>query len=339
MALDQKEFIEESLKANEEKTKGLSIASLTDINSLANKAPELEKKEETPTVETKSKFDKDGYPELITLRTYHGDIEGAVREGGLSMVKIAAKEQAKKRPQGDLPEPKSESNMHMILAIGASILFVLGIGAVIFAYISKSQPVVVIQTPVKKDIISSDSNVSLDITSLSSREIQNDIAGYIVPSSNENSIKKINLTRQESGIKKDLTVIDLLSVIGANIPDVLSRSLIPDNFMLGVWSGGGKAEPFLIMQTSSQETAFPGMLQWEKTLAYDIEPIMGAETINPRNTFIDQTILNHDARALSNGTSTIFFYTVINGRTIIMTKSDDSLGRILDKIRSSLILN
>ncbi|MFA6463749.1 MAG: hypothetical protein WCV55_01955 [Candidatus Paceibacterota bacterium] len=341
MALDQKDFIEESLKANAEKAKGLSVADLTDVNSLVNKAPELEKREPTPLPAAKPQFDNEGYPELTTMRTYHGDVASAVREGGLSMIKIAAKEQARRRPIEENVEekPEHEPNTHMILAIAASALFVVGIGAVIFAFISKSQPAVVIQTPIKKDIISTDSSITLDITGLSSREVQNNIENFIVPNKNNDSLIKINLTNQVGGIKTDLSVIDLLSVIGTNVPDILNRSLILNKFMLGIWSGADQAEPFLIMETSSQETAFPGMLEWEKTMAYDLEPIIGPETILPGNTFIDQTILNHDARALSNGTKIIFFYTIVNGRIIIIAKSEATLGRILDKIRASIILN
>jgi len=315
MALDQKEFIEESLKANEEKAKGLSIADLSNVNSAVYKAPESEQREPTPIPEAKPKIDNEGYPELATLRTYHGDVADAVRGGGLSMIKVAAKEQARNRTE-NIPEEKSGSNLHMILAIAASVLFVVGIGAVVFAFISKKQPVVVVQAPIKKDIISADSSVSLDVTSLSSREIQNDIEKYIVPSNDDNSIEKIDLTKQDSGVTRDLSVTELLSVIGASVPDVLSRSLISDQFMLGIWSGSNQAEPFLIMETSSQETAFPGMLQWEKTMAYDLEPIMGEETIEQGNTFIDQTILNHDSRALTSAgnTKTVFFYTIVGER-------------------------
>ena len=338
MALDQKDFIEESLKANDEKAQALSIADLANPNSDVYKS-EQEKREST-LPDAKPKFDKEGYPELITLRTYHGDVADAVRGGGLSMIKVAAKEQERKRPEAiSEPETKPESNMHMILAIGASFLFVIGIGAVVFAFITKNQPTVVVQAPVKKDIISADTAVTLDITSLSSREIQNDIEKYITPGKENGSIEKINLTKQESGIATELSATDLLSVIGANIPDVLSRSIIPNQYMLGVWSGINQAEPFLIMRTSSQETAFPGMLQWEKNIAYDLEPIMGPDSITPGNVFVDQTVLNHDARALTKGAQTIFFYTIVGGNTIIVTKSANALSSILDKIRSSLILN
>ena len=338
MALDQKDFIEESLKANEQKASALSIADLTDSKSAVYKS-ETEKREST-LPDAKPKFDAEGYPELVTLRTYHGDVADAVRGGGLSMIKVAAKEQSRKKPEEVVVEDKKESHLHMILAIGASVLFVAGIGAVVFAFLSKSQPAVVIQAPVKKDIISADSSISLDITSLSSREIQNRINTYVVPSKDNDSIEKIELTRQESGVTTDLSVLDMLSVIGANVPDVLSRSLIPDQFMLGIWSGTTKAEPFLIMRTSSEETAFPGMLQWEKTLEYDLEPIMGPDSILQGNIFVDQTIQNHDARELVKiDGSTVFFYTIVNGDTIIVAKSSDALSRILDKIRAGTILN
>ena len=92
MALDQKDFIEESLKANDEKAKALSIADLANPNSDVYKS-DLEKRESTLPDE-KPKFDSEGYRELITLRTYHGDVADAVRGGGLSMIKVAAKEQA-----------------------------------------------------------------------------------------------------------------------------------------------------------------------------------------------------------------------------------------------------
>ncbi len=256
------------------------------------------------------------------------------------MIKIAAKEQGRKRPQEEPIEEKDESNIHMILAIVASALFVLGIGAVIFALMTKNQPTATIQNPIKKDIIAADSTITLDITSLSSREVQNNIENYIVPSKTNDSIEKINLTKQESGVEKGLSAIDLLSVIGTNVPDILNRSLLPDQFMLGIWSGSDHAEPFLIMETSSQETAFPGMLEWEKTMAYDLEPVIGEETIAQGNTFVDQTILNHDSRALiDSNNKTIFFYTIINGKIIIIAKSEDALNIILNKIRASVILN
>ncbi len=339
MALEEKDFIEQELKANQTKAAGLSMADLADKNSIVNKGPELEKREST-IPETKSKFDREGLPELPNLRTYHGDVADAVRSGGLSMIKVATREQDRRRLSGVEKDGK-QNNYHLILILIASTLFVAGLSAVIIAFLVKSQQatVPVVQTPTAQDIIPADSSVTMDITNLSQTEIQSALAKYLVPALGTGSIEKIVLTENQNGNKITLSALDFLSAIKTSLPQVLETSIVPNQYMFGIYQGNGEAEPFLILETSSDETAFPGMLDWEKTLAFDMEPIMGVGTIAPGNAFVDQVILNHDARVLTNGTTSVFFYTVVNGNIVVIAKSADALGIILDKFRVSAILN
>ena len=109
--------------------------------------------------------------------------------------------------------------------------------------------------------------------------------------------------------------------------------------MFGFHSSLGN-NPFLIMKINSFETAFAGMLEWEKDILDDIFPIFRKEvskidiSTNPK--FEDIVISNKDVRAILNDEGGLeFAYSFADKDTLIMINNETTLQEIFRRLRTS----
>ncbi|TSC68396.1 MAG: ribonuclease E [Parcubacteria group bacterium Gr01-1014_72] len=121
-------------------------------------------------------------------------------------------------------------------------------------------------------------------------------------------------------------------------PPSLLRS-IENNFALGFY-GGSVKETFIVFKTKSFETAFAGMLQWERNLGDDLVPLIGRSargtTTSLRTTpFVDIVVRNKDARVLrlpaqagSDTSTTTLIYALPDKETIVIAGSEEALAEI-----------
>ncbi len=328
--MSENDFLEKSLNANKKEFEGLSLADVANPKSEVYKAPETpERPSSIP--EAKPKIDEEGLPELITLKTYHGDVEDAVRSNSLSMLKVAVKEQSKKQYTPEETKPK-DSGLHIWLIIGASLLFVGGLIAVGYAVLIKNTPETI--TKQSRDLIFAEKSVVLDLFKLSPREIKSSIEGVSKPASEE-SIKKIIFVEKTSGGTRALNLPEIMNNLNAEIPPALLRSF-SNQFMIGISESLDISEPFMML-ISSPDNALPGMLEWERTMGHDLEPIIGSAGADRKLSFKDKIILNHDSRILGDQNGDIFFYSIIDKKIIIIAKSENTFKKILNRIREAKI--
>jgi len=144
-------------------------------------------------------------------------------------------------------------------------------------------------------------------------------------------------------------------------PDALDRSLT-DNFMFGYVSLD-EHHPFLILESNYFQGAFSGMLDWERTLSADLDPIFptggfGAEDTNatPRSTFAtastsssttadtavqsglsafeDHTVANIPARVLRDQSGVVLLLWSMPDERIIITSNEEVLQRLIDRMQA-----
>jgi hypothetical protein len=130
----------------------------------------------------------------------------------------------------------------------------------------------------------------------------------------------------------------LRQTLTLSLPGDLNRSL-KDDFMLGIYSNQtGERRPFLILTNNFFERAFSGLLQWEKTMAADLAPLLDNTTVTttPGQPFIDKVVKNRDCRVLQDTEGkTALFYAFLDNTDIVITTAEDAFGEILQRFIAS----
>jgi len=156
-------------------------------------------------------------------------------------------------------------------------------------------------------------------------------------------IAHIYLTRDLLGKATLFSTFDLFDVLHLQTPDPLIRTL-NEQFMLGVYRTETR-EPFLVLETSFFENAFPGMIAWEPFMNADLAPLFGQKLeeeplaiVSPTmpSPFVDLVINNKDARVLYDEFGNIvLLYAFVDRNTIIITTTEEAFLEIFKRMSSS----
>ena len=145
-------------------------------------------------------------------------------------------------------------------------------------------------------------------------------------------------TISEDRVPADIESV--LTVLGPRAPGAFLRGVREIGF------GGAYGKPFIVLTTTSFDTAFSGMLLWEEAMSADLSPLYGSpvfESYNPEvrtNTqtsaafFKDIIASNKNARLLvdENGDDRII-YTFIDQNTIVITTTREALSDIIPLLK------
>lgn len=263
--------------------------------------------------------------QLESVRTLKTDMGRAVKEGGVSVAQIALSEQAKRRQSGGIKTKKRWATLPLIFA---GLILVVAVGGFLLWQANK-QPPPEVMVPTAKPLIFTETNQGLEVTSTQNGAtdptLQNELKQAIVASDlNDKAAKNIYLYQQGHL----LTFAEFRQVIGLQIPAELARYL-GSEFMLGVYKGGGKSYPFLLVKARSFELVWRGLLSWEKTMANDLVPLFGKPNLGgllPTSlpAFTDKLINNKDARVLTNDRDeTVVFYAFLDNQTVAIAQSEE----------------
>ena len=293
------------------------------------------------------------------LRTYQSDIAEALAKGKTSLVGIVSAEHKKKNEElKKKPPVKKKKVSHIIknILMGTlSIIFVVaGVGYLAYFYIENKKTNEVLIQEENSSLIFSEKNKVLNITDFNRRKLMNALVsvkdktgGTLNTVTNYIIIEKV---KNIEGIEDRVPVgaESFLKTLEVRAPSSLLRALEKE-FMFGVHVFDGNV-PFFIFKVESYENAFAGMLAWEKTMEIDLYPLFkpeavifdgskdGEGTTTPKTKlgFRDVIIKNKDTRVLEgeNG-ETIFLYSFLDSKTIVMAANRDSFTEILTRIASS----
>jgi len=279
---------------------------------------------------------------IPTIETYMSDMADAVRNQEASVVKIAAEEQ-KRRERGGYYKngPQKKSNLKPWFTIGGIILI---LGAIFIFYSlsqkkkSANEPVEVVA--IDNSLISYDSKVNLDATNITTKDgLTNLVNKSLDQKSAPQSIKEINLTKQDGDTVSNLSLNDIFSILKTAAPGSLLRSF-GENYMLGIYTPPNQDESnnlFIIMKTKDYDLAYAGMLSWEKTMVSDLFSLFHIDISHNsdllKKPFSDIIIKNQDARVLDNNTGEgILYYIFPNKDTMIISNNQQAINEIVTRL-------
>lgn len=289
---------------------------------------------------------------LRPLKTYLGDVQTAIQLQKESVAKIALAEQRRREEVARSHPPKQKIKFDkrtVVVVAGATFFILAGIG--IFAGIrfgGWGKPLDGSPAPVPSSRIKYPSLVAVtaervvDATAGLSRELvetamDEELSSGSPPETRAHIVFTENAGTVKGAPAKTISAPRFLSALGT-IPDLLGRS-VDNPFTLGViYRADGAARPFLILTTDSFESAFAGMISWEKTMAQDLAAIFQEEEGLPP--WKDRVVRGSDARVLLDRTrDPILLYAFPDRRTILVAPDEETFGTVLNllKIRGTTV--
>ncbi len=231
----------------------------------------------------------------------------------------------------------SERPFYIALALIVFVATLLGVG-VSYYFFGKTNTGVVV-----KDEVTYEAPKLFTANNTYDFALPNDrlaLLSVLESSTQENSDAVVHLypTLGEEVVAAD--VESILTVLGPRAPGSFLRGVKEIAF------GGAYGEPFIVLTTSSFDTAFSGMLSWEEAMSADLSPLFGSpvsSSFNPEvrtNTgtsaafFKDIIANNKNARLLvdENGDDRII-YTFINQNTVVITTTREALSDIIPLLK------
>lgn len=289
------------------------------------------------------------FHEHLTIEPVHTlkqDLQHVVREQKISVVKAVALEQEKKRPARIDAAPEAKSSL-VTIVLSIAIFVVLGLGALGGVYYVAMQQEVPAAQSQSESMVFAEQHVTFPLGSDSGETNKAQLSQARGAGGNLGSILHITPTLPQlnadgtRGVRA-ATLSEFFDKIGAHPPDSLIRAL-GDEFFFGVHTVDKNA-PVLVINVTSYDRAFDGMLTWEKTMNADLSPIfmrvprlkMGDNGLQTERTFIDRVIRNYDVRALLDDSGEIqLYYSFPTRNLLIIAESPYTFTETLNRLQAS----
>lgn len=272
---------------------------------------------------------------LKQIRTFQGDVADALKTQNESVVSIQRKEQAKRSLEPEIEQDiRSDRKKLLLLILG--ILVLTGLGGVggwysYHEFLRKTGPPPMEILPNR--LVSSTLEVDIDAT-LTTRE---SLLGLISAERQDeiplNEIKHLVLRTGTTTPQALLTTSEFFNILDTRIPGTLLRSF-DKIFMLGT-IGGTPKQNFLLIQLSSFESAFAGMLNWETSILNDLNTLLDLPQADLAQNYVwtDLVTRNKDARALLNDAGEVqVLYSFFDNSLLIITDSTETLDTLITRL-------
>lgn len=280
--------------------------------------------------------DRQAYYKAVTpLKTFAGDIAESVKKKGASQVSIRLEEDKKKPNKISYLEEEPQYLKKIFIVITSLILLsgIIWLGSKsYYAYKGteyKEKPELDIKTLIKGDIIKTvdiSRKNRVEIVEIIKKTLQN------IPQSQEKIVIIAPVAKTPVTELEAVNSNKLLEILTPNIPQQLLRSFSPI-MTLGYRSTEEKFSPFLILKTDSFNSAFSGMLEWEKNIAVDLADIIMSDVNETTGVFIDMIVRNKDLRVLKDiKNDVVLAYSFIDAGTLVITSDLETLRSVLDKL-------
>lgn len=274
---------------------------------------------------------------LKQIRTFQGDIAEALGRQQESLVSIQQAELNRRRAEGrafqEVPTAEEHGGQKkFLLFLGTLILFALGAGGAWYTYYEyKAQTAVPdVKTPESR-FFSIDAEKKVDVTNISRLDLIKIVSEAAGDSASGETRHFLLTTRDANGIVTPLPTNGLFKILETRAPGSLIRAF-GEPFMLGAFG----TSTYLILELTSFENAFAGMLNWEENMAADIAPIFSTREllrdIAPAPVFIDITDRNKDARLLMAGERTVLLYSFFDNKKLIITDNTETLRVLVERL-------
>lgn len=284
---------------------------------------------------------------ISSVHTLKDDLQHAVKEKKISLVRAVALEQDKKgneeEVQAEFGRVERRKRVAGIL-FTTFLLFGLGLAAlfgVYFVMLGHSAT----QTQQLNSIVFAEQSVALPLENATGSDLKRRIAATRQTQSGSlGSITRI--VPLEPGTTAEdqprlATTAEFLKAINSNAPEDLLRS-VGAEFFFGLHAVDENA-PVLVLPVTSYDRAFAAMLSWENTMNADLSPaftpvpttVLDSNGIPSQRVFADDIMRNYDVRELKDDSGQIqLYYSFPSPNLLIIAESPYSFPELLSRLQS-----
>lgn len=321
---------------------------------LGRAAPEtpLSQKEKTPAAAAETTSNAEERSPVVSLHTMKDDIQDAVREQQISMVRAASLEADKRAQQTPPPkitapaEGSPRKSRHIALPITLIALFLaLGGAALYAAYFFTAKQAAPVATSTGLIFAEQQSTLPLDTETVAGLK---QTLGNMLSSQANGAGSILQVTPSVTGASgqgaRKAILEEFLHALGARPPDELIRALGND-FFFGIHATDVPSAIF-ILPVVSYDHAFAGMLAWEKTINADLQPLyrevptylplVASSTPPERRAFKDDRMRNLDIRMLrDDGGAVVLYYSFTPQHNfLIIASSPYTFPEVLSRLQA-----
>lgn len=266
--------------------------------------------------------DKSKIPALRTLKT---DTAEFVEKGGVSLVDIATEEA--KRSGLKYGERTNKFPFRKIILIAIMIVVVIGIGLGGYWFFTKNQQEKQSTQLLAQPILAADDQIEVSVDLENPQKFLNNLQNALRSQIRPNHLLNVFVA---------LDSREFLKTIGTNPPPEFPYSL-DSKFMLAKFYLT-KDWPVLVFKIRDYDSAFAGIIKWERTIGQDLEEIF---FLSPTSgDFQDKVIQNHDARILNDKDgNSVLIYSFINRNYLVLTTNEEPLKEIFRRFSLPQYLN
>ncbi len=297
--------------------------------------------------------------ETKPLQTYKADLDSVVAKQGVSAVSAAAAEAVRRGkqplPEETYEEKKARSTRWAMIAGG--VVLVLLAGVVLTVVLARPTSVPAAVAPQAPFIAVDDSKfVALPASPHTREELMTILqAARIQAKLSLGLIQWLYIAESpatKDGQYRPIGSAELLGTMVPEMPEKLLR-VLSNQYLLGLHSFD-ENQPFLLLQVDSYETAYAGMLEWERTLQSDLSPLFtripspqktGATLPDEsplqfiRSNFLDRVVENRDARVVQNINGDILMlWTFLGRNTVLITTNEYTLREVLSRLNTTPVV-
>lgn len=309
--------------------------------------PDALKDIDAPATETAPDTDAPAADTIQTVHTLKHDLQNVVQTQKISLVRAAALEQGKQRPEA-IVEQRPQSHIFRTMMVAALLLLILGGAALFGVYVvvqSKSAP---LETPKSDSIVFAERTVALPISGQSAAVLKQTLAaartsggGSLGSITRVQPVVAVATSLDAQSTTRAATLAEFFKALGITPPDALMRS-VTDQFFFGFHTVDKNA-PIFVIKVSSYTHAFAAMLEWENTMNADLAPVfisvpplvLGADGLPTERTFTDVVMRNYDVRALKDDQGAVqLYYSFPTRDTLIIAESPYTFTELLSRLQA-----
>jgi len=308
--------------------------------------PGLVTKPPTDLEEAKAAASKPDSPQISSVHTLKDDLQHAVKEKKMSLVRAVALEQDKKRDELIEEEFGRKERRRRATGIffASFLLFGLGFAALFGVYVvMTSHSATSVES--LNSIVFAEQSVALPLDNAQPSELKRRVAaarqGQIGSLGSITRIVPLFQGTDPNIQPTQATTKQFFTAMGFNAPDDLVNSL-GNTFFFGLHVVDKNA-PVIVIPVTNYDRAFAGMLAWEATMNSDLSPaftpvpstILDANGIPSARTFQDDVMRNYDVRELKDDSGNVeLYYSFPSKSLLIIAESPYSFPELLSRLQS-----